>query len=81
MGKMKLLKLDCRMLLAVQTSVGLLMYSRGYNLHLGRLQARSTGLLDLSIRPSLLSAAQAGSGGAAVKASTPGLKAGQAVTG
>ena len=45
------------------------------------MQARSAGLLELSIRPSRLSAAQEGKGGIAAQADMSALKPGQAITG
>ena len=45
------------------------------------MQARSAGLLELSIRPSLLSAAQEGKGGIGPQADMSALKPGQAITG
>lgn len=45
------------------------------------MQARIAGLLELSTRPSVLAAAEAGKGGTATKASMPGLEPGQAITG
>ena len=44
-------------------------------------QAGTSGLLELSIRPSRLSAAQAGNAGPAARAEAPVLAAGHAVTG
>ena len=44
-------------------------------------QARTSGLLELSIRPSRLSAAQAGNAGPAARAEAPVLAPGRTVTG
>ena len=59
-------------------SSGLLKYAK---LLPSCMQARSAGLLELSIRPSLLSAAQEGKAAMAGKPSMPILEPGQAITG